>query len=192
MNYQELEKIAEQSQNEKGTCDSDIDIHGEIRMFEMSLGVKISDRISYLRERFPNEPILVADIGGGSGGLAGEINRYSGVKTFVIDNCQRIPKKSTLPKNRFIILDAENMPEIPDNTFHYLVSFNAMTYMDISKSVPEAYRILRSDGLADLDWEFPNKDQLVELSKDNVFKYISINPAGLMTTLIHIKKPSQF
>lgn len=158
----------------------------------MSLGVSVNQRIEFLKNRFHHETLLIGDVGGGTGGLAGEINRYEGFEAFVIDKFPIIPKKCCLPLRRFIIADAESMSEIPNNTFHYLVSFNTIYYTDISKSVPECYRILRHGGLADFDWEFPNEEQLRRLTEGDIYKCISgdiyFQIGRLLTGIIYIQK----
>ena len=130
---------------------------------------------------------MLADIGGGAGALAGEIAKTYGVEAFVIDPHLRIPSNAILNENRFIKANAERMPEIPDDTFHYIIGYNTMTYTDISKSVPEIYRILKTGGIADLDWEFPKKDQWAKLRKNDISRYVTIKE-GMMTTAIHIEK----
>ena len=64
-----------------------------------------------------------------------------------------------------------------------------MSYTDISKSMPEAYRILKPEGIADFDWEFPDEEQLTTLQRMPFFKYIKI-AGGLMQT-VQIQKPLQ-
>ncbi len=190
MDYQDLERLAEQWRaGNSDSVEKNFGVLGhELKHFQMSLGVSIRDRVKYLKQKFSNEPIFVADLGGGNGGLAGEINDYDGVEAFCIDEYLRIPHNGKLPRNRFIKANVENMPEIPNETFHYLISYNAiMSYTDISKSIPEAYRILKPEGIADFDWEFPDEEQLVTLQRMPFFKYIKIS-SGLMP-MVHIKKP---
>jgi len=187
MDYMSLEEIAQRSHNGKlKTTDSETR-YGGIRMFEMSLRVSIRKRIELLKARFPQEHLLVADIGGSHGDLTGEISKIGGVCPFVIDVYPCFPANSILSRNRFIRADAEKMPEIPDGAFHYIVSFNVLTYTDVSLSVPEIYRILRKGGIADLDWEFPDKGQLARLSKDQIARHLTITPM-MGTCLIHFEK----
>lgn len=90
--------------------------------------------------------VFIGDLGGGFGKASYELSSY-GFYAFNIKNSYNITKNQ-LPSNRVIVADLNQMPEIPDNSFHILISHNALGMTDLRRSLQEADRILKPKGTA--------------------------------------------
>ena len=113
--------------------------------------------------------MIVADIGGRAGTATNDLNNLRTTEgkeifeAFQIDPYPHLlEEKEALPLNRFIKADANDMPEVPTDTFHMVISFNALTYTDLAQSLPEIKRILRPGGIALLDIEHWSHEKKVE------------------------------
>lgn len=123
--------------------------------FQMAIGNNFSYQkyLSNLKEKkFPYDKyLIVADIGGSYGTAAAELQRIKGVEAFVIDPFGMGPIKGWpgrvkgLPANRFIIKKIEETG-LPDESFHFMTSYNSHQYMDVPKSFAEPYRLLKKGG----------------------------------------------
>ena len=153
MNVEELERLA------LSTHDGVLEVVDDIwytskAKYEQYLGVNFKKRVKELRAHYPKGPLLMADLGCHSDRVVKELNRLKHVEAFGIDIDPVHCRKHGSPKSRIIVADLNDMPHIPDDTFHYLISFNCLSYTDIARSFPEIYRILAAEGIADVDYEF--------------------------------------
>lgn len=118
--------------------------------------------IKGLKEDFLGEAFIAADIGGSYGTAAKNLESAGCDRCFVIDPHDFRSKSSPqLPENQFIARRAEDMHEIPDECFQFLISFNTLTYSnDLSKALSEICRVLRPGGVAlvDIEWWSQGKD----------------------------------
>jgi len=152
MNVQELERLAIASHDgELKECDYD---SGELGDYEQFMGIRFADRIAQVRQHYPTEPIIVADLGCHTTMAASQMNGFEGVAAFGLDDSPCYNPSHGLPKSRVIRADLNDMKQIPDETFHYLLSFNCLSYTEVPKSFPEIFRVLKAGGIADLDLEF--------------------------------------
>jgi SAM-dependent methyltransferase len=138
----------------------------DLQGYEKGMGFKVSKQIAKIRQSYPTEKLFAVDIGCFSGTAAAGLNSIEGIYGFGIDiRWKGYNSHSGLPTNRFIAADAQAMPEIPDETFHYILSYNTLSYTDPIRSFPEIFRILKPGGKADLDLENWTKhiNELLEL-----------------------------
>ncbi|MFH1834655.1 MAG: class I SAM-dependent methyltransferase [Methanobacteriota archaeon] len=104
------------------------------------------------KQNFQGEKKLIgADVGGGSGCAAAKLNRIPGVEMFVIDPFPYTHNwEGGLPDDRFIATEIENTG-LPDNSFHFMMSFDALHFTDIPVAVSEIHRLLKPGGAAICD-----------------------------------------
>jgi len=126
------------------------------------LGVSVAYGVAEISTRY-DTPLLVADLGCYVASVAADLNEMHGVKSFGVDLRPHLPEGRNFPKYRLIVADLNSMPEIADNTFHYVMSFNVLAYTKLEQSLPEIFRILKPGGIADLDiefWEMHHRNEL--------------------------------
>ncbi len=128
----------------------------------------------------------MADIGGNHGTAAVELQEIEGVKAFVIDPFEMGPIKSSprrakgLPKNRLFVSKIEET-KLPDESFHFMTSYNSYQYMSFPKSFIEPYRLLKKGGGALLqisqfyDLKFLEQMNSLEF-KDNIHVAFRLGP----------------
>jgi SAM-dependent methyltransferase len=181
-----LERIAIQSHNqnlssEHISCQS-------IEVLLMTLNISLEDRLQYLREIYPNEYLIVADIGGKTGKTLKPLELFQPMGVFCIDLEPKYDSKQGLALNRLIRADVQNMASIPDDTFHYLVSLASLHNTDPTASVPEIVRILKPNGIADLDWPigYPGLEELRTHPASKFVTYIQTR-AGYR---LEVRKPA--
>jgi SAM-dependent methyltransferase len=143
----------------------DSEDRGSSRLASYSMGfadLDIPKLVASLKQGFPDELFIAADIGGYRGTAALDLERVGCDRCFVIDPYDgRTGSSSQLPANRFILRGAENMEGIPEDCFQFIISFNALTYTkDLSRSLTEIFRVLRPGGAAvvDIEWWAKGKD----------------------------------
>lgn len=110
-----------------------------------SMGIDIRERITSLRNG--SRDIICADIGGSLGNAAKDMNAMPGTEAFVIDKAfETNPRIS--PNRRRIVANAYDMPLVPDESFHFIVSYNSLLSPECFR---EIYRVLKPAGIAILD-----------------------------------------
>jgi len=155
MNIEELEQIALKSHNgQLEFSDEKPNPFNGIARLEERLGINVKQRRDQIRRHYPNEPIIAAELGCFNATVVAEMQYIGGIEAFGIDKKPYLNRLLELPARRLIVADLNCMPQIPDNTFHYMLSFNTLSYTDITKSFPEIFRVLKPGGVADLDLEF--------------------------------------
>ena len=149
-----LQSIAVASHDGKELYHSSDNGVATLSSYERHLGVDLGKICSLVRNAFGPSRYLVADIGGNEGGAVAELCRQQNdFEPFCIDPNPSLAING-LPSERMIVAAAENMIPVPDNTFHLMLSHNALTCTDLSRSLPEIGRILAPAGLGVLDIEF--------------------------------------
>jgi len=143
---QDLERIALASHEDITPIEG---IITTLRFYEQALNVSFKKRVKELRRVSQGNVILTADLGCGDSSAAYDMNQFQGVKAFGIDSALYLPE-SALPKERLIKANLNCMPEVPDNSFHYMISYNALSYRNTA-ALLEIFRVLRPGGIADLD-----------------------------------------
>ena len=129
-----------------------------LKLQEEMLGISVRKRIDQIKSIYPKGTIIAADLGCFVSTIVGDLNKLEGVAAFGIDLSPKLDTTQDLSLNRLMVANLEDMPQIPNNSFHYLMSFNVLSYTDPNKSLPEIYRILKPCGIADLDIEFWEKN----------------------------------
>lgn len=168
MTVEYLEKIAINSH--KGELKTTNHNGSSLADYEHALNIVVAKRIDSIKKKFPNMPIIAADLGCAFGNAASELNKMEGVEGFGIDLFSSYNSSTGLPTERYILGNLNNLSKIPDNSFHYAISFNVLAYTKITESLPEIYRILKPGGEADLDiehWFDENYKELTEMDLIN-------------------------
>lgn len=164
-----LEKIAKESHNgnvERYQPEGRLRDKDGLGTQEKMMGISVKQRIAQIRQNYPIGTVIAADLGCFDSAIVGDLNLLENVAAFGIDRTPRLNISQGLSPYRLIVADLEDMPQIPDNSFHYLMSFNALSYTNPKKSLPEIYRVLKPGGVADLDiefWERKFKEQITSL-----------------------------
>lgn len=172
MDILELEKIALALHN--GNPINSDHQSTELADYEENMRTNVSEQIAQIRKNYPTGKIVAVDIGSMCGTAAAGLNRIEEVSGFGIDiGFESYNPKTGLPENRFIVADAESMPQIPNATFHYIISYNSLSYTDPTKSFPEIFRVLKPGGIADLDLEMWT-EHIQEISNLDMVKDIAL------------------
>jgi len=118
-------------------------------------GFNLKQALEVQRKVFPGEKtLIIADVGGADGSAAADLDSISGVRAFVIDPDPSIPTKEWgLSRNRFIVRKIEETG-LPDDTFHFLVSFDTLHFTNVPVAFSEIYRLLKPGGVALTDYHF--------------------------------------
>ncbi len=177
----ELEKLALKTQ--EGRIFGFYDYEGslsDLKQYELHFRSCTGGAFTYerylerVKKRFPNDKhLLVADIGGSDGTAASGLNDIEGVEAFVIDPENSLPISGKgLPKERYIIREIE-YTGLPDNTFHFMTSYNTYHHTKLPRSFTEVHRLLRRGGVAILHhehwWQPGVLEQMEELEiKDDI------------------------
>lgn len=188
LDVERLEKFALKTQKGIELCNyikPSVDLSGYENNFRISLGLNFSFKsfltILYLNNFPKARKMIAADIGGGTGKAAEELDKLPGVEAFVIDpRTDILGPDQGLPKERFIIRRIEETG-LPDNTFHFMMSHNAMHYAKLPDSFTETYRLLKPGGVALLDhWLWYEPDVLTKLDSLPIRDKVSVvwNPLG--------------
>jgi len=185
---EQLEEIAGASHNFKNIySDATTDHFTPLGEFIRSLGVDLQARFDYIKRAFVEPPFVIGDLGGGEGGMIAPLNDVPEIEAFVIDRHLRIPLNNPLPEERYISVEAENMESIPDNSFHYLMSYNAFGYMDHQRTLCESFRILKPGGVLDFDWEFPRDSELAGICAMDIGKHVEIEQRTICYRISAVK-----
>lgn len=163
MNVTELERIARESHNGQIRVENERDYSHGLQDHERMSGVSIRGRRDEIRRYYPNTPILAAELGCFVSTVVREMNQIEGIEAFGIDLEPILDGSQNLSPDRLIVADLNDMPHIPDESFHYMFSWNCLSYTEPTKSFPEIYRILAPGGIADLDLEFWHDRHVKEL-----------------------------
>lgn len=169
-----LEQLARDTQQAHTILQADIP-GGSLDYYQKIFRIDFNEVLQLVRSNIPLDQYLIADIGGSTGLAIGSLTENNpDFKAFCIDpeplllvssEGMRVP----LPLERFIVASAEDLSGIRNDTFHVVISCNALTYTDVSKSIPELYRILAPGGVAVLDiedWSTVHRASLTSLSSE--------------------------
>ncbi len=156
MGVKELEKVAIDSQKEPIQVGKDLSSVGlgGVSLQDHFFGITVEERREELRKHYPNGKIIAVDLGCHLSTVPGDMDRVRGVAAFGIDLNPILNVKQKLPAKRLIVADLNNMPHIPSDSFHYVRSFNCLSYTNPARSFPEIYRIMKPGAIADLDLEW--------------------------------------
>lgn len=167
MGVKELEQVAIASQREPISTEkgrpaklSGLDLHNHF------FGITVEERKEELRKYYPHGKIIAAELGCHMSTSVWEMNRIRGVAAFGIDLDPVLDTNQKFPAKRLIVANLNDMPHVPSDSFHYIRSFNCLSYTDPTKSFPEIYRVMKPGGIADLDlewWIGEHKDTLLAL-----------------------------
>lgn len=174
MTVEQLEKIALESNKGKYRgcgCHS-----STLKEYGKRLRLDIHQRIKNIKQSFPNQVIIAVDLGCSFGDAAAGLNRKRGVQGFGIDESTRdhFNHELGLNLNRYIMSDLENMSNIPDASFHYAISSRVLAATDITKSIPEIFRILMPGGIADFNLADDLYGYLEEIESIEIMKYVTL------------------
>ena len=154
---QQLEEVALKSHAGRKPIANELygDERYHLRGYEKGLGVDVGKLVAGLREQFPHEVLLAADVNCVQGLAAAELNLVEGVEAFGTGKRFMWSGKSGLPENRYILADANELPSvIPEGSFHLLVSYRSFEVAEkVPLLIPGLRRILRPGGLAVFDLE---------------------------------------
>jgi hypothetical protein len=177
MNVEELEQIALNSQRAmpiKVDKSKRSPFFDGLRPLEEKLGISLVQRRDQIRRNYPTGPIIAAELGCFISTVVGEMQEVEDVEAFGIDRRPILDGHQSLPVARLIVADLNSMPHIPDNTFHYMLSFNCLSYTNITRSFPEIFRVMQAGGIADLDLEFWSERNIPDLMNLPIYKHLRI------------------
>lgn len=193
MGIKELERIAINSQKCKLKGNGYSFSH--LEEYESYLKISVKERVSELKNRFPKKRIIVGDLGCADGTAVGDLNRIEDIEGFGIDNDPSIYNPTdNAPIERFIVADLNGMPHIPNNSFHWAMSYNTLSCTNPKKSFLEIYRVLKKGGIADIELEgwlkrsFEEVRELGLWDSMNVVGVFSGFRGNLKEYLEHLKK----
>lgn len=146
--------------------------------FKLSLGPDFSYQtlLSRIKKRFPyDKHLVVVDIGGAYGEAAEGLQELKGIEAFVIDPATKLNEEGVgLPRNRFFVRKIEETG-LPDETFHFMTSYNTYQYTQVPTSFVEAHRLLKRGGMAIIDVPYWwNTDFWDKLTSSNIHEQVYV------------------
>src|SRR4030042_4894954 len=163
MTIAELEKIARESHNGHIKVENERKYKSGLCERERFMGISIARRRDEIKRFYLESPIIAAELGCFVSTAVGDMNQIDGIEAFGMDLKPILDGSQNLSSDRLIVADLNNMPHVPDRSFHYMLSFNCLSYTEPTKSFPEIYRVLKQGGIADLDLEFWEDRNIKEL-----------------------------
>ncbi|MDO8460271.1 MAG: methyltransferase domain-containing protein [Nanoarchaeota archaeon] len=171
MNVEYLESLALKSLQGYHINHVKMNIDGLSRL-ERNLHISLDERIRVIQEKFPQQKLIIAELGNFITTTIDEFNNIPNIIAFGID-LDHITINNKQDRKHLIRANIESMLEIPENTFHYIISHNCMEQTNLRKSLLEIYRILKPRGHADFDiasWY----NYIPELIKNPVSPYMKV------------------
>lgn len=154
------------------------------------MGISEAKFNSYLQEilarsQTPNSIIFAADIGESFGTAAHNLDGITlspnaSIAAFQISRHQRLcPDGTGLSPERSILADVNSMPEVPNNSFDLIVSFNSLKRSNLTQSLAEIERVLRPGGIALLDIEsWRQTEKFAQISAAKVYSKLEFSMRG--------------
>lgn len=154
-----------------------------------ALGFIKNKRLELIK-KYINKTDKILEIGCGSGNLLKELdcdNIYGiDISSGMVNECKKI-----LPKGKFSVGDAENL-HFKNNTFDKVIISEVLYYLpDLNKSINEAFRVLKKDGLlliTSLNKKYNFVRTIVNFLKIGVHDNISMSYIDLKYLLNIVKK----
>jgi SAM-dependent methyltransferase len=154
MSIEELERIALASHKGRIPVREQVSEKNDgLPRLEWIMHLSFPETIKWIKRRYPSEPIIVGEVGCYVATAVADMDKIDGVEAFGIDLDPILDSSRTLPEKRLIVADINQAPHIPDNSFHYVISNNCLSYTAPNRSFPEIFRILKPGGIADIHLE---------------------------------------
>lgn len=171
----DLEDVALNSQVVPITSSSDYG--SNLGKYQRGMAVDLLRTVELVKKQFQKGMIIGADIGCDCGLAAAQLAKSAGIEFFGIEPHPSIHPQG-LDAKRIIVASAEDMPNVPNNSFHFIISFNSLSYTNVRKSFPEIYRVLRPGGFAALDLEFWTERNVDDLGSLPMSEAINVASLG--------------
>lgn len=122
-----------------------------LKEIEDLMRISFQQRVTELRRFYPQGQLVAAELGCGIPWVVEDMSQIEGISPYGLDLKPTLIPEFGPGDKCLIRCNLEHMPEIPDGTFHYCLSYNVLGGTALEHSIPEIFRVLRPHGIADLD-----------------------------------------